>query len=519
MSIFQYRDIGNRLKVGIWSSPSKFMKEAEDYVAQTGFDSFGRGTSKSDIRSTPDFYGYNPQSSKTIKEQYSYDAVTKFSDPDLLQRAINGFADITQKIDFGGNLEKSRLKFTSIPQGVFNFGMASKGLFRPIEYYGTAVKKVIEPEKVRSTSFNGLTNFFFYDEDGNESAVRIQQEGTYLVEKNCPDIVVKYDSKAKMFLPYQNNQPYIGCGKVDAETGKKSRLRFTTTTKKVYMYREKIGGGLQPFVDLFMVVGGLADMTTESMLVKNLPLLIISQFLNEAGIKTRIYAKRAYTVSRYIIDYSFVIKDYGENLDINQIAAFTSDKRFFRVNLWNLVPALAQKIDGIDITGYGSTLYGRTGTGATEYDALIPAFNMAKNWALNTSQNAVKTSKVNDPRLMILGGVGNISGADRISDPNSIEKITNEIYRIGDYVSLMFSKNPRKTLGTIYQREQERQRNNPDKKEYIRKYLLQTVLDNLVTVDSSMVDKPEFVTDPKTAKEMDEQREEILETLNEILRK
>jgi len=48
---------------------------------------------------------------------------------------------------------------------------------------------------------------------------------------------------------------------------------------------------------------------------------------------------------------------------------------------------------------------------------------------------------------------------------------------------------------------------------------LQTVLDNLVTVDSSMVDKPEFVTDPKIAKDMDEQREEILETLNEILRK
>jgi len=86
-------------------------------------------------------------------------------------------------------------------------------------------------------------------------------------------------------------------------------------------------------------------------------------------------------------------------------------------------------------------------------------------------------------------------------------------------VSLMFSKNPRKTLGTIYQREQERQKNNPDKNEYIRKYLLQTVLDNLVTVDSSMVDRPEFVTDPSIAKEMDEQREEILETINEILRK
>jgi hypothetical protein len=100
-----------------------------------------------------------------------------------------------------------------------------------------------------------------------------------------------------------------------------------------------------------------------------------------------------------------------------------------------------------------------------------------------------------------------------------LKKITNEIYRIGDYVSLMFSKNPRKTLGTIYQREQERQKDNSDKNQYIRTYLLQTVLDNLVTVERSMVDVPEFATDPNTAKAMDEQREEILETLNENLRK
>jgi hypothetical protein len=116
-----------------------------------------------------------------------------------------------------------------------------------------------------------------------------------------------------------------------------------------------------------------------------------------------------------IIDYSFVIKDYGESLDLNQIAAFTSDKRFFRVNLWNLVPALLNKKENINVTGYGSTLYGRTSP--TSSDDLIPTFNMSKNWALNTSQGAIQTSKVTDPRLMILGGVGNISGADRLNRP------------------------------------------------------------------------------------------------------
>lgn len=509
-----YRSISNSLKVAIWQSPTAFMREAEKYIADTNFDVEQYGTTNASILADSNFYGYNRNSSKTIQEQYSYDEVTKFSDPQLLGNAINSFADIVQKIDFGGNLEKSKLKFTSIPQGVFNFGLASKGLFRPIEYFSTQEKIVVESEKVEKSEFKGEAYFYFNDKNGNQSPIRVQQEGTFLVEKNCPDVIVKYDENANMFIPYKDNLPFIGCGKIDLQTGKPSRLRFTTTTKKVYMYREKEGGGLSPYVDLFVVIGGLQDMTTESMLVKNLPLMIISQFLNQAGIKTRILAKRAYRVSRYIVDYSFVIKDYGESLDFNQIAAFTSDKRFFRVNLWNTIPALLRKREGISVTGYGTTLYGRTSPSYA--DALIPAFNMSKNWALNTSQAAVKTSKVTDPRLMILGGIGNISGSDTLNRPETIEKITNEIYRIGDYVSLMFSKNIRKTLGTIYNRELERQRNNPNKKIYIEDYLRTTILDNLVTITESQVDNLNFVTPMNIREEIDKQSEDILNTLREF---
>jgi hypothetical protein len=144
---------------------------------------------------------------------------------------------------------------------------------------------------------------------------------------------------------------------------------------------------------------------------------------------------------------------------------------------------------------------------------------MAKNWALNTSQGAIQTSKVTDPRLMILGGVGNISGADTLSDPNTIQKITDEIYRIGDYVSLMFSKNPRKTIGTIYDREMERQKNNSNKKEYIENYLRTTILDNLVTIRESQVSRPEFATPEKVREDIDEQSDDILRTLQEFINK
>jgi hypothetical protein len=514
-----YRDISRNLILGVWNSPTSFLREAEDYISATNFDKYRYGTRQSEITSDANFYGYNPNSSLSLDQQYSYDELTKFGDPQLLSNAINGFSDISQKIDFGGNLEKSKLKFTSIPQGIFNFGLASKGLYRPIEYYSTEDKMVIDSDLVEKSEFNGKSFFFYYNKEGNQVNVRIQQEGSYLVEKNCLGVTIQYDNNPKMFIPFKDGLPFIGCGKIDKETNKPSKLRFATTTKKVYMYREKLGGGIQPYVDLFIVVGGLLDMTRESMLIKNLPLLIISQKLNEAGIKTRILAKRAYTINTEIVDYSFVIKDYGESLDINQIASFTSDPRFFRVTLWNSVPALINKKTGKTLDGYGTTLYGRRSPNIS--DDLIPTFNMFRNWALNENVNAVKSSKVSDPRLMILGGIGDISGADTLNNPDSVKKVVDEIYRIGDYVSLMFSKKPRKTISNIWERERERQRNlNPnDLNIYLKNYLTQTILDNLVTIDKNQVDNPVYATNPELIEEIEEQRIELLDTLREFINK
>lgn len=514
-----YRNISQTLRVGFWNSPTSFLRESQQYIRDTNFNTNLYGISNDRIRVDPEFYGYNPNSPLTISQQYSYEEVTKFSNANLLQDALNSFDDIIQKIDFGGNLDKSKLKFTSIPQGVFNFGLASKGLFRPVEYYSTEHKKVVDANMVRNTELNGQISFFFEDENGNDSPLRIQQEGTYLVEKNCDGVIVVYDNDAQMFLPYKNNKPFVGCGKIDPIANKPSRLRFATTTKKVYMYRDKLGGGMSPYVDLFLVIGGLGDMTTESMLVKNLPLMIVSKFLNDAGIKTRIYAKRAYKVygagDMQYVDYSFVVKDYGESLDFNQIAAFTSDVRFFRVNLWNSVPALLNKKDNLLVTGYGTTLYGRISP--SNSDELVPVFNMSRNYAINGGDSTVQSTKVNDPRLMIIGGIGNISGSDTISNPQSIEKVTNEIYRIGDYVSLMFSKNVKKTLNTIYQRELERQANMSNKMSYIRDYLRQTILDNLVTIRPSQVVNPDFATPSSMVKDIDDQSDELLKALQDLI--
>ena len=53
--MFSYRQISEILKVGIWQSPSSFMKEAQDWIAQTNFNVNQYGTTNSDISGNPDF--------------------------------------------------------------------------------------------------------------------------------------------------------------------------------------------------------------------------------------------------------------------------------------------------------------------------------------------------------------------------------------------------------------------------------------------------------------------------------
>ena len=143
-------------------------------------------------------------------------------------------------------------------------------------------------------------------------------------------------------------------------------------------------------------------------------------------------------------------------------------------------------------------------------------FTMFKNWTQNSPEDAVNTSKVSDPRLFINGTPGMFNKNMRFENDETIEAITNEIYRIGDYVSLMFTKTPEKTLATIRDREMERQKGS-DKNEYIKKYLINSVTNNLLTIKDSSI--PEVYNTPtRVYDEIEEQRITLLESINKIFK-
>jgi hypothetical protein len=517
-----FRTLKDKLEIYFFNSQEQMMRTVEDYLTQNPNQVNlinEQGTTDSSIRYNANFYGYDPNSALSIAEQYAYDQLKMFSDMPLLTEAIEKFDIIKRGLDLGGDFDASKIKFTSLPRGVFNFGLASKGLIRKVEFFDVERNEVIDEKIVKEEKLNN-NKVFYYLRNGSKNFVRKQQKGTMLVKDNFLDVLVEYNENQKIWLPYKDGKVFNGKGE--------NMLKYSTTTKKVYMYREKLGGGVSPYVDLFVGVNGLEDLDTENMLAKNLSAFIVADILEKAGVKVRIYGLRTYVDGRErlssgrIVDkdqavfIAYAIKEYGEQIDFGRLASFTSDKRFFRVNLWRIASALRKKETGEYRKGKAYSLYGGD-------DDLYNAFSMFKNWIFNQKGTVKLDTKINDKNLMVLSGLPSVTAEDRLTGVNAdatFKKIEEEVYRTLDYVGMLLTKNPKAFVGKIYNRE----KNNPkyyDAKQQVRNYL-----EGLITTNLTVV--PQYDTDPTSSENrfstplneiprITERTNELIDVINNVI--
>ena len=522
-----FRTLKDKLEIYFFNSQEQMIRSVEDYLAQhpnevSSINS--QGTTDDNIRANASFYGYDRNSSMSIAEQYSYDQLKMFSDMPLLSEAIKKFEIIKRGLDLGGDFDASKIKFTSLPRGVFNFGLASKGLIRKTEFFDVENNQVIDEKIVREETLNNL-KIYYYLKSGVKHSVRKQQEGTMLVKDNFLDVVVNYDENQKIWLPYKDGKIFNGKGK--------NMLKFSTTTKKVYMYREKLGGGVSPYVDLFVGVNGLEDLDTENMLAKNLSAFIVADILEKAGVKVRIYGLRTYVDERErlssgrIVDkdqavfIAYAIKEYGEQIDFGRLASFTSDKRFFRVNLWRIASALRKKETGEYRKGKAYSLYGGD-------DDLYNAFSMFKNWVFNKKGTLQFDTKINDKNLMVLSGLPTVDKNDKLTGVNAdrtFRKIQKEVYRTLDYVGMLLTKNPKAFVGKIYKREKDtptQVQYYSDVKREVRDYLEGLITSNLTIVPQyDLADKDStdnrFSTPLNEVPRITERTNELIDFINNVI--
>lgn len=526
-----FRTLKDKLEIYFFNSQEQMMRTVEEYLAQNPnqVDEINRlgmsddeiklyATNNTLLRTYKNFAGYDVNSPLSIAEQYSYDQLKMFSDMPLLSQAIEKFDVIKRGLDLGGDFDSSKIKFTSLSKGVFNFGLASKGLIRKTEFFDVEDNKVIDEKIVRQESLNNIT-VFYYLKNGTKHFVRKQQKGTVLVKDNFLDVEVKFDENQKIWLPFKDGKIFNGKGK--------NMLSYSTTTKKVYMYREKLGGGVSPYVDLFVGVNGLNDLDTENMLAKNLSAFIVADILEKAGVKVRIYGLRTYKdlikvkkkplENTQTVFIAYTIKEYGEQLDFGRLASFTSDKRFFRVNMWRTASALRKMETGQYKNGKGISLYGGD-------DDLYNSFSMFKNWVFNKKGTVNFDTKINDKNLMVLSGLPKVGREDKLTGENAdrtFKKIEQEVYRTLDYVGMLLTKNPKAFVGKIYKREKDSQIYY-DAKQGIRDYLEGLIRSNLTIVpqfDTTNKDSSDnvFSTPTNEIPRITERTNELIDVINNVI--
>ena len=344
---------------------------------------------------------------------------TDYVDKPALKNAIDCFDEVLAQIDMGGAFKKSRIIFTENKMGIFDFGLASKGLFQVKEFFSEKLKKehpfeyptelpgIVPNEWVEENRFG---DFFYTSKQGEKYQMTQQNKGQEAMNLKLPD--AKYE--------------------------------YRTTTKKAYIMFEK-DGGISKYVDLYVICGGNYDLQSSGMLARAMPVLMAAQYFESVQIKTRINASRMYRDGNGIVNCCWTIKDFGDAIDFNRIAIDTSDTRFFRNRNWANISAMMALKYQKSSPGWGTAIYDAT--------TIQDVSNRYKNWYYEQMKD-FKVPNVEIPKpLMLFGGLDNPPDSwnytgrkDRV-----YEAITKEFYRILDIVDFQYN-NAKDCAKRIYQR-------------------------------------------------------------------
>lgn len=469
-------------------------------------------------------YGYKANSNLSVEQQFNVNSgLGSFLDSELLGKVEDMYTNISAKLDLGGDIKPSRIKFTDRPLGIFTFSQASKGLIRPVEYYSFEDNSVIDSNLVFKGSINDL-EYYFYIKDSKQVLVERRQEGTTEMVKHSPLLKVEKDEISGLFLPYDNE------GKIVNKSNRYA-LRFASTNKKVYAYRTKSGGGVSPYVDLYIASGQNWNYDPEQMLIQAMPNIMLGRILEKSGVKVRIFGYFNQNISGTIIDKFFMIKNYGEPIDLNKLCVFLADTRFFRYYLWNACEGWNYKIMG-DKSGYGGSAGSMMGT-ETFNREIMP---FVRNYvSYKISSGDFPTQLVNK-KLMLFGGL-NVDSDQKFDTDATQEQITDRFYSLIDYIQMQLSKNPRAVLQEIVKREKNRNKSDREIKRYVRDSITdvltptngtskETPLELKKKLDDNKLSKSEYDNKLRIAIQLDtqeeadliiEEREKLLGILNNLI--
>jgi hypothetical protein len=211
-----------------------------------------------------------------IAEKKSFATYENYDDlkrdlPERIKTSISPVIfDMGMKFNLGGEQEKEKLVKTDKPIGIFDFSLASNGLYRVPEYYSIELERnspdkfknlglhagVIPPNLVQSRIINGVRNFF-YSSDEQEYAVTQRQKGATALAQGDPN----------------------------------AKLKFATKNKKVYLKFRRQGGKVK-YCEIYTLYYYTSVSGEWQYNMRHFPVLLLAEYFEKTGIKTRLYPTR-----------------------------------------------------------------------------------------------------------------------------------------------------------------------------------------------------------------------------------
>lgn len=236
----------------------------------------------------------------------------------------NILENIKTFINIGGLYKQDRIIITEDDRGVFDFGLASLGLYRPIEFYSEQLKVDIEkgivenPYKFQKYP-NGLINsndivkiiigektLYNFKLGKKTYLCERRQKGTTLVFNNFSNLCYLSTNVDGIKMPFnkETNKVFNGQGKI--------RLKYASSNKKSYLIYNKKSDSVK-YVDIFMPINFLTIPNNGRVLALITP-LVIAGALEEYGVKVRISAMRIGSDGSILTSVSIPVKDYEESV-------------------------------------------------------------------------------------------------------------------------------------------------------------------------------------------------------------
>jgi hypothetical protein len=230
--------------------------------------------------------------------------------------------NIKTLINLGGLYKNDKIVITEDTRGVFDFGLASLGLFRPIEFYSSELAEDIKSGKFKNpfpSYENGIVNgdnvkkqvvgktsiFTYYFNEKNYTCERRQRGATKVYSTFFNECFLKPDKDGLLITFYSDNKDKVFNGRADA------KLKYASSNKKSYLIYNKKDDSVKN-VDIFMPIN-LMGVNDGARALALLPAYLISATLENFGIQSRISALRLGSDEETAITISIPVKDYEES--------------------------------------------------------------------------------------------------------------------------------------------------------------------------------------------------------------